>query len=83
MFDVGDKVVYPHHGAAVIERREEKEVFPGCPEMRNGYYFANDKPGLGIDLDEKLAARFPIQDDPPFDMGWGNVRRRDGTIVKP
>src|ERR671937_87590 len=26
-FDVGDKVVYPHHGAAVIERREEKEVF--------------------------------------------------------
>jgi CarD family transcriptional regulator len=26
-FDVGDKVVYPHHGAAIIERREEKEVF--------------------------------------------------------
>jgi len=26
-FDVGDKVVYPHHGAAVIERREKKEVF--------------------------------------------------------
>ncbi len=26
-FDVGDKVVYPHHGAAVIERREEREVF--------------------------------------------------------
>ncbi len=27
MFDVGDKVVYPHHGAAVVERREEREVF--------------------------------------------------------
>ena len=26
-FDVGDKVVYPHHGAAVIEKRENKEVF--------------------------------------------------------
>jgi CarD family transcriptional regulator, regulator of rRNA transcription len=26
-FDVGDKVVYPHHGAAVIERREEREAF--------------------------------------------------------
>ncbi len=26
-FDVGDKVVYPHHGAAVIEKREQKEVF--------------------------------------------------------
>jgi CarD family transcriptional regulator len=26
-FDVGDKVVYPHHGAAVIERRETKTAF--------------------------------------------------------
>lgn len=26
-FDVGDKVVYPHHGAAVIERKESKEAF--------------------------------------------------------
>src|SRR5437016_10795309 len=26
-FDVGDKVVYPHHGAAVIERREKKHAF--------------------------------------------------------
>ena len=27
MFDVGDKVVYPHHGAAVVERREIREAF--------------------------------------------------------
>ena len=26
-FAVGDKVVYPHHGAAVVERRELKEAF--------------------------------------------------------
>jgi CarD family transcriptional regulator len=26
-FDVGDKVVYPHHGAAVIERREPITAF--------------------------------------------------------
>ena len=26
-FDVGDKVVYPHHGAAIIERREKKKAF--------------------------------------------------------
>jgi CarD family transcriptional regulator len=26
-FDVGDKVVYPHHGAAVVERREVKVAF--------------------------------------------------------
>jgi len=26
-FDVGDKVVYPHHGAAVIEKREKISAF--------------------------------------------------------
>jgi mannonate dehydratase len=61
----------------------EQDVFPGCPELRGGYFHATDKPGFGIDLDEKLAAKFPIQDDPPFDLRWGNVRRRDGTLVKP
>lgn len=61
----------------------ELDVFPGCPELRDGYYWANDQPGLGIDIDEELAAEFPINDDPPFDMFWGNVRQRDGNIVKP
>ena len=61
----------------------EQDVFPGCPELKDGYYWANDSPGLGIDLDEKLAAKFPIDDDPPFDMRWGNLRRGDGTVVNP
>lgn len=61
----------------------ERDVFPGCPDLKNGYFLASDRPGLGIDLDEKAAAKFPITDDPPFDMRWGNTRRRDGTIVKP
>jgi mannonate dehydratase len=61
----------------------EQDCFPGCPELRNGYFHATDRPGLGIDLDEQVAARFPITDDPPFDLRWGNYRRRDGTIVKP
>ena len=60
-----------------------QDVFPGCPELKDGGFYANDRPGLGIDLDEKLAARFPIGDDPPFDMEWGNLRRRDGSITKP
>jgi mannonate dehydratase len=63
--------------------QEEQDVFPGCPVLKNGYYHASDKPGLGIDLDEKLAAKFPISDDPPFDLRWGNLRRRDGTSTKP
>ncbi|HXT59424.1 MAG TPA: enolase C-terminal domain-like protein [Pirellulales bacterium] len=61
----------------------EQDVFPGCPELKDGYYWINDRPGLGIDLDEALAAKFPIRDDPSFDMDWGELRRTDGTIVKP
>ena len=71
----------------VQEAREftqaEEDVFPGCPKLKDGYYWANDKPGFGIDLDEQLAAKFPIQDDPPFDLKWGNLRRRDGASTKP
>lgn len=63
--------------------QEEQDVFPGCPELRDGYYWLSDRPGLGIDLDEQLAARFPIEDDPPFDLKWGNLRRADGTSTKP
>jgi mannonate dehydratase len=75
------------HNFGIQEAREftqaEQDVFPGCPTLKDGYYWANDKPGLGIDLDEKLAAKFPINDDPPFDMQWGNLRRRDGAVAKP
>ncbi|HVV99286.1 MAG TPA: enolase C-terminal domain-like protein [Planctomycetaceae bacterium] len=61
----------------------EQDVFPGCPTLADGYYHANDRPGFGIDLDEKLAARFPVDDDPPFDLRWGTLRRRDGASTKP
>ena len=62
---------------------EEEDVFPGCPTLKNGYFHVTDKPGLGIDLDEKLAVKFPITDDPPFDLRWGNLRRKDGSSTKP
>ncbi len=61
----------------------EQDVFPGCPELKDGAFTVSDRPGLGIDLDEKLAAKFPIRDDPPFDLQWGRLRRHDGSIVKP
>jgi mannonate dehydratase len=75
------------HNFGIQEARQftqaEQDVFPGCPELKEGYYHASDKPGLGIDLDEKAAAKFPIEDSPSFDIRWGNVRKRDGTVVKP
>lgn len=61
----------------------EREVFPGCPTLSDGYYHVGDAPGLGIDVDEAAAAKYPIRDDPPFDLQWGDLRRRDGSIAKP
>ena len=60
-----------------------KEVFPGTPEVRNGYMWANGKPGLGIDIDEELAAKYPITEPANSNWSWGNVRLADGTIIRP
>jgi len=58
----------------------EREMFPGCPEVRDGRVFLNDGPGLGIDLDEDLAARFPCPDGV---LDWTQTRTPDGTAVYP
>jgi mannonate dehydratase len=64
--------------------KETADVFAGCPEVKDGYMLASEKPGLGIDFDEKLAAKFPIPPGPPnFDYSWGTTRRRDGTVIRP
>jgi mannonate dehydratase len=57
-----------------------REVFPGSPEIAGGYLYSNNNPGLGIDIDEKLAARFPYKAP---GGSRGNDRRLDGTIVRP
>ena len=56
------------------------EMFPGLPEVRNGYMYPNEKPGLGIDIDEEMAARYPCQDQVEF---WTQTRLPDGTPVRP
>jgi mannonate dehydratase len=64
--------------------KETQEVFVGCPEVKNGYMLAQEKPGLGIEIDEKLAAKFPFPPGPPnFDYSWGTTRRKDGTVIRP
>lgn len=59
-----------------------REVFPGTPEFHDGAMWSNDKPGLGIDIDETLAAKYPFPDH-PLNGAWPEVRRRDGTVVRP
>jgi mannonate dehydratase len=60
-----------------------REIFPGMPEVRDGYVWANDKPGFGMDLNEKVAAKFPLTDFSSATTYFGNIRRADGTIVRP
>jgi mannonate dehydratase len=56
------------------------EVFPGSPTVKNGCAYVNEEPGLGVDLNEALAAKFA----PSAGTGnWLPVRRRDGTSVTP
>lgn len=65
-----------------VFRQETQDVFPGCPELRDGYLWSNDLPGLGIDVDEELAARFPFPEH-PLNGGWAPVRKADGTVIRP
>lgn len=57
-----------------------REVFPGCPEYKGGFVYANDRPGLGIDINEELAARFPCDDGV---TRWTQTRLPDGTYNNP
>ncbi|MBU3079038.1 enolase C-terminal domain-like protein [Sphingomonas quercus] len=58
-----------------------QEIFHGCPTIKDGYIWANDRPGWGIEIDEKAAARYPFKPH-PLNAGWGEVRLPDGQIVK-
>jgi mannonate dehydratase len=59
-----------------------REVFPGCPEIRDGMLWSNERPGLGVDIDESLAARYPYPEH-PYNGAWPAIRRLDGTVIRP
>lgn len=58
----------------------EQEIFPGCPQVRRGYIYPNERPGLGIDFNEALAAKYPCPDGV---LDWTQARTTDGTAVYP
>ena len=58
------------------------EMLPGTAELRGGYLYGNDEPGLGIDLNEGMAAKYPPAPVPPGDT-WTTVRGVDGSLVNP
>lgn len=56
------------------------DVFPGLPEFRQGYVYANDQPGLGVDIDEREAAKYPCERNVTT---WTQTRLVDGTLQTP
>ena len=58
-------------------------IFHGCPTVKDGYLWVNENPGWGIEIDEKEAAKSPYtpgRDN--LNGGWGEIRLRDGTVIK-
>jgi mannonate dehydratase len=51
------------------------DLFPTPCEVRDGYAYPNEAPGLGIDFNEALAERFPYV--PTY---MPQIRRADGTV---
>ena len=63
-----------------------REIFKGCPEVKNGYAYPNEAPGWGVEIDEKMAAKYPFKYDNSergkLNYGWGDLRLPDGTVIK-
>ncbi len=76
-YDVGDRVVYPHHGAAVIERKEMREAFGRQTEylvlrMAHGEMTVS----VPSDKADDVGVRWPISADEVEDL-FEVLRKRD------
>ena len=58
-----------------------KEIFTGMPYVEKGYMYVNEVPGLGVDINEKEAAKYPLPDKQL--NNWTQVRKNDGTLIRP
>jgi mannonate dehydratase len=57
-------------------------MMPGTAEIKGGYLYGNGTPGLGVDLNETIAAKYPLKPY-PYPLDWMTPRMIDGTLVKP
>ena len=73
---------HPNFGIQEWYRPSELDyaMFPGLPMIEDGYLYPNDRPGLGIDIDEKLAAQYPCGD---IVEEWTQTRLPDGSPARP
>jgi mannonate dehydratase len=64
-------------------RPEELAVFPHHAVTEKGYLYPNDRPGLGLDVDEAAAARLLDPERAARPKYMAEDRRADGTVVRP
>ena len=58
------------------------EMMPGTARIRKGYLYGSDTPGLGIDINEAIASKYPLVDE-HHNADWTTVRGMDGSLVRP
>ncbi len=76
-FKPGDRVVYPHHGAAVVEKKEVREAFGEKTEylvlrMAHGEMMLS----VPVDKAEEVGMRWPISTEDVEDL-FEVLRKRD------
>jgi CarD family transcriptional regulator len=76
-FKAGDRVVYPHHGAAIIEKKETKEFFGEKTEYLV-LRMAHGEMTLSVPVDkaEEVGMRWPISGEDVEDL-FEVLQRRD------
>ncbi len=58
------------------------ELLPGTPKLPDGYAYVNEAPGLGIDINEEMARKYPMEPPAGREDGF-TVRAIDGSLVRP
>lgn len=58
------------------------EMLPGTPKIPDGFAYVNEAPGLGIDLNEAMARKYPVANPSGREDGF-TVRAIDGSLVRP
>ncbi len=76
-YDVGDRVVYPHHGAAVVERKEVRQAF-GRETEYLVLRMAHGEMTVSVPADkvDDVGVRWPISADEVEDL-FEVLRKRD------
>ena len=58
------------------------ELLPGTPKLPDGYAYVNEAPGHGVDINEAMARRYPMEPPSGREDGF-TVRAIDGSLVRP